>query len=217
LRAGAAIAATLVVALLVIVLSSSDRRLADTNARVLESGVQLRLLPGERRCQRQDVPADAGTVALFAYPFVFKGGPLEVTVIEDGRALTQGRTPTPLPAGPMVFDLEPALEAEVPDARVCIANRGVTPIELDGNQTPPGGSSLSRLFVGQQLPPDDVRVDLFRRGSESWWSVAPAIANRFGLRKASFFGAWTMWAVFVLVGLTWVAGVRLLLRELRGR
>ena len=217
MRAGAAIAATLVVALLVIVLSSSDRRLADTNARVRESGVALRLLAGKRRCQRQEVPAGAGAVRLFADPFVFKSGPLEVTVFKDGRPLARARAPAPSPAGPVVLSLEPALEAEVPDARVCIANRGVTPVELDGNVTPPGGSSLSRLFVGQPLPPDDIRVDLLRPGRESWWSFAPAVADRLGLRKASFFGAWTMWAVFVLVGLTWAAGLLLLRREAAGR
>jgi len=205
-----------VVALLVIVLSSSDRRLADTNARVRESGVALRLLAGKRRCQRQEVPAGAGAVRLFADPFV-KSGPLEVTVFKDGRPLARARAPAPSPAGPVVLSLEPALEAEVPDARVCIANRGVTPIELDGNQTPPGGSSLNVLFAGQQLLPDDIRVDFLRRGSESWWSVAPAVADRLGLRKASLFGAWTMWAVFVLVGLTWAAGLLLLRREAAGR
>ena len=217
MRAGAAIAATLVVALLVIVLSSSERRLADTNARVSESGVQLRLLVGKRRCQRQDVPADAAAVRLFADPFVFTGGPLEVTVEKDGRAVTRGRVPSTSGEGPVEFTLEPAIEDEAPGARVCIANRGVTPIELDGNQTPPGGSSLNVLFAGQQLLPDDIRIDFLRRGSESWWSVAPAVADRFGLRKASFFGAWTMWAVFVLVGLTWVAGLLLLRREASSR
>ncbi len=214
MRAGAAIAATLVVALLVVVLSASDRRRAGTNAFVRESGVALRLLPGERRCQRQDVPADAAAVRLFADPFVFKGGPLEVTVAKGGRPLSRGRLAS-ASEGPTELRLEPATEAESLGARVCTANRGVTPIELDGNQTPPGGSSLSVLFVGQELAPDDVRVDFLRSGSESWWSFAPAVADRFGLRKASFFGAWTMWAVFALVGLTWVAGLVLLRREAR--
>jgi len=215
--AGAATAAALVVALLVIVLSSSERRLADTNARVVDSGVQLRLLVGKRRCQRQDVPADAAAVRVFAHPFVFRSGPLEVTVAKNGRSLTRGRAPAPSPDGPVVVGLEPALGAEVLDARVCIANRGSTPVELDGNVTPPGGSSLARLFVGQPLAPDDVRVDVLRSGSEPWWSLAPVLAQRLALRKASFFGAWTMWAVFALVGLTWVAGLLLLRRELGGR
>ncbi len=216
MRAGAAIAAALVVAVLVIVLSSSDARRAGTNAFVRESGVALRLLPGERRCQRQDVPADAAALRLFADPFVFKGGPLQITVTDGGRPVSRGRT-TSVGEGPVELALAPAPGAEVLSARVCIANRGVTPIELDGNQTPPGGTSLDVVFRGQQLAPDDVRVDFLRRGSESWWSFAPAIADRFGLRKASFFGSWTMWAVFVLVALTWVAGLLLLRREARVR
>ena len=213
MRAGAAIAATLVVAVLVIVLSSSGRRLADTNARVNVSGVQLRLLAGERRCQTQDVPSGAGVVRLFSGPFV---GPLEVTIVKDGRPVSSGRAASASAEGPVEISLEP-LEAEIPDARVCIANRGVAPIELAGNQTPLGGSSISPLFIGERLPPDDVRADFLRRGSESWWSLAPVVADRFGLRKASFFGAWTMWAVFLLVGLTWIAGLLLLRREASSR
>ncbi|MBA3306701.1 MAG: hypothetical protein H0U25_12370 [Thermoleophilaceae bacterium] len=201
------------VAVLVIVLSSSGRRLADTNARVNVSGVQLRLLAGERRCQTQDVPSGAGVVRLFSGPFV---GPLEVTIVKDGRPVSSGRAASASAEGPVEISLEP-LEAEIPDARVCIANRGVAPIELAGNQTPLGGSSISPQFIGERLPTDDVRADFLRRGSESWWSLAPVVADRFGLRKASFFGAWTMWAVFLLVGLTWIAGLLLLRREASSR
>jgi len=212
-RIGAAIAATLVVALLAIVLSSSDQRRAGTNAYVRESGVQLRLVVGERRCQRQDVPADAAGAMMFADPFVFASGPLDVTIEKAGRVLSSGRTAAPVDAGPVELDLAPALKDEAPGARVCVANRGVTPIELDGNQTPPKGSFISDLTVGQVDPADDVRVDFLRRGNESWWSVAAAVAGRFGLRKASFFGDWTMWAVFILVGASWVAVLLLLRRE----
>jgi len=204
------------VALLVIVLSSSDRRRAGTNAFVSESGVQLWLGVGERRCQSQDVPAVASAVRLFADPFVFTGGPLEVTVTRGGRPLSRGLAPVSA-GGPVELSLEPAPAAEVPGARVCVVNRGSTPIELDGNRTPPSTSFLSELVVGERLPPDDVRVDFLRPGTESWWRFAPAVADRFGLRKASFFGTWTMWAVFGLVGLTWVAGLLLLRRQSRPR
>ena len=96
------------------------------------------------------------------------------------------------------------------EARVCVVNRGASPVELDGNQT-----AASAGFIS--APPGDIRVDFLGRGSESWWSFAPAVADRFGLRKASFFGDWTMWAVFLLVGLTWVAGLLLLRREAGSR
>ncbi len=213
MRAGAAIAATLVVALLVIVLSSNDRRLADTNARVNVSGVALRLPAGERRCQTQDVPPGAGMVRLFVDPFA---GPLEVTIFKDGRPVSSGRAASASVEGPVEISLEP-LEDEIADARVCMANRGAAPIALAGNQTPVGGSSVSPLFIGEKLPPEDVRADFLRRESESWWSFAPAVADRFGLRKASFFGAWTMWAVLLVAGLTWVAGLLLLRREASSR
>lgn len=215
MRAGALIAATLVVALLAIVLSSSEHRLAATNAEVRRSGVQLRLLVGARRCQTQDVPADADAVRLFLDPFVFSSGPLEVTVAKGGRIVTRGQAASASPAGPLVFGLGPALDGEVLAARVCVANVGATPVELDGNRTPPGGSALSDLFAGEELAPDDIRLDFLRSGKESWWAFAPTLAERVGLRKASFFGTWTMWAALGLVGLTWVAGLLLLGREAR--
>jgi len=212
-RAGAAIAATLIVALLVIVLSEGDRRRASTNAFIRESGVQVRLEVGERRCQPQDVGSQAAGARVYAYPFVFESGPLEITVVSRGRVISRGRTPGTFGEGPVEIPLQRLVEEERPGASVCVNNRGVTPVELDGNQTPPRGSFISDLTAGQVDPTDDVRVDFLRPGSESWWSFAPAVAERFGLRKASFFGDWTMWAVFALVAATWLIALLLLRRE----
>lgn len=52
----------LVLALLLIVLSQSDTRLAATHAQVKVSGVAVGLYPGPRRCQRQDIPERAASV-----------------------------------------------------------------------------------------------------------------------------------------------------------
>ncbi len=214
MRAAAAVAAALVAAVVVLVLSQSEQRLADTNARVLESGVKLRIKAGKRRCQKQDVPAGAAVARVSVDPSPHMSGPLAVAVEKDGRPVSRGET-VGFGGKPVDLGLEPKLKKEIIDARVCLVNPGTIPIALDGNLTPPTDSTLRPLFDGQQVPPDDVRVDFLREGSESWWSLAPVVADRLALRKASFFGAWTMWAVFALVALTWVAGLLLLLREAR--
>jgi hypothetical protein len=54
-----------------------------------------------------------------------------------------------------------------------------------------------------------------REHRESWWQLLPTLVDRFGLGKASLIGDWTLPTVAVLFLGTWVAVVRLLLRELR--
>jgi hypothetical protein len=62
--------------------------------------------------------------------------------------------------------------------------------------------------------PGRISLLYLRAGSETWWQLLPTLARRFGLGKASFFGAWTLpLAALLLLGV-WVSAVRLLLREL---
>lgn len=213
--AGVALGAAVVLGLLVVVLSGSRQRDAGTNAQVQASGVALRLARGERRCQRQDVPAGTASLRFFAKPFLSSGGPLDVTLFERGRPLTKGVLYLVRGDKPAVVRLDRPLTREVPGLRLCIKNSGLTSIDLAGDRTPV--STFITPPVGVQQTPDDVRVDFVRRGSESWWALAPVIAKRFFLEKASFFGPWTMWAVFVLVGLNCIAALFVLARELRPR
>jgi hypothetical protein len=213
-RAGVALGAAVVLGLLMIVLSDSQQRLAGTNTRVQASGGTLRFAAGKRRCQRQDAPAGAASVRFYAQPFVLTGGPLDVTLFEGGRLLTKGVVLVARADVPAVAKLDRPLKREVPGLRLCIANSGLTPIDLRGDRTSPADTFIN---TGGQGTPDDVRVDFLRPGSESWWDVAPAVARRFGLEKASFFGSWTMWAVFVLIALNGIGALFLLARESRPR
>jgi hypothetical protein len=74
-------------------------------------------------------------------------------------------------------------------------------------------SSTTEVVDGRQQP---ARISLvyLRARSESWWQLLPTLTRRFGLGKASFFGAWTLpLAALLLLGV-WVSAFRLLLREL---
>lgn len=97
------------------------------------------------------------------------------------------------------------------DARVCLVNRGPTPVELAGDRTPVLGSPAN---LGRQLFGDDVRVVFLRPEEESWWQLAPRVADRFGLNKAPIIGSWTLWGLLALFGVMWMVAFRLVARSL---
>jgi len=210
LRIAVAVGAALVLGLLAIVLLQSQPRLSGSNAKVRTSGVALVIEPGGRRCHRQDVPADTRAVRLFASPVWVGAGPLTVAISDRGRRLAQGRAASILEESVLRLPLDRALERDLWPARVCISNDGATPAAFAGDRTPVFESPTN---PGSELLDDDVRVDLLRPGRESWVDLASSIDNRFALGKASFFGPWTIWAVLVLVVLTWIAALRFLWRQ----
>lgn len=93
----------------------------------------------------------------------------------------------------------------------CLAVGRTEPIVLGGEGVPVSPSS--ERVDGK---PQAGRISLlyFRKGSESWWQLLPVLDERFGLGKASFFGAWLLpVAALALLGV-WVATIRLLARQL---
>jgi hypothetical protein len=95
--------------------------------------------------------------------------------------------------------------------RACLRIGGSSSVLLGGEGVPV--SSTTEVVDGRQRP---ARISLLykRAGSESWWQLLPTLTRRFGLGKASFFGAWTLpLAALLLLGV-WVSAFRLLLREL---
>jgi len=208
LRVAVAVGAALVLGLLAIVLLQSEQRLSGSNTKVKASGVALTIQPGGRRCHRQDVPANTRAARLYASPAWVGAGPFTVAILSRGRRLAQGRAGPILEEAVLRLPLDRDLGRDLSPARVCVVNDGATPATFAGDSTPlsnPGGGRLD----------DDVRVDLLRPGRESWLDLASTIDDRFGFGKASFFGAWTVWAVLGLVMLTWIATLRLLFRQVR--
>ena len=91
------------------------------------------------------------------------------------------------------------------DATVCLRNSGAARVQFAGNLTPQ---------AGVKLPGKDViRYDWLFGGKPTWWDVAPKIATRFAVVKASFVGSWTFWAVFGVLALVWASAIAVLLRR----
>jgi len=67
-----------------------------------------------------------------------------------------------------------------------------------------------------QSEPVAVRLEWYGGTPQSWLEIAPVVARRMGLFKASFLGAWMLWAVLVLVVATGTAAMVLVRRAARG-
>jgi hypothetical protein len=200
----------LVVGALVVVLSKSEQRLAGTNAQVRVSGNDV-VFPGRKAsCQPEGLPQDTTAVRVFAGVPKGSAGPMDLVIKKNGRTIATGRFDELQDGLPATTRLSPFVSREVTSVEVCFRNRGRSTIRLAGDRTPvrfSGSNPFGFLFA------DEPRVDYLRAGEESWWSLAGVVADRFGRGKTSFFGSWTMWAVFALVGATWAAALVLLLRK----
>jgi hypothetical protein len=221
MRVPLAIAAALAIVLggAAVTLSQRAARLTGSNAVVERSGVSL-AVPGRRgtRCQdNEHVPADTGRLRLFLNTIDRAAGPLEVTLATGGRpgvpprVVARATLPYPFRTGSHELAVTPRFATGLDGARVCFVNRGRSAIALSGNRTAVLGSGANPY---RQHLADDPRVDYLYPEPRSWWAIAGTIAKRFGLVKTSFFGTWTMWAVFAALALLWIAVVALLLRVL---
>jgi hypothetical protein len=199
----------LVVGSLVAVLSQREQRLADSNAQVQVSGSEVILRAGDRNCQPDEIPRDAAQIRVFTGIRRGIGGPLDIVIKKGERQIARGRFGQVEDGLPATADLVPSTSDDVTDGEVCLVNRGNTTIRLAGDRTPIRFSGSNPWGIVQA---DEPRVDFLRSGSESWWSIAGVVAERFGLVKTSFFGSWTMWVVFAIIATTWIAAVVLLLR-----
>lgn len=213
--AGPVIVATLVAVLaaFVVVMSRSEPRLAGSNTEVAVSGIALALPAHGRLCQGGEVvPADAAAVRVFtsatsrlepAFTIAFAApGQPQRTADFDPHAGAGPRTAPLAPRGP-----------ELDGASACLTNRSSTTINLAGNRTP--GNPGLKVIPGRGA--DGVRIDYLRRGRESGWQLAGVVARRFALLKASFFGAWTLWALAAVLAAVWAAAIFVALRAQRIR
>ena len=221
MRVPLAIAAALAIVLVgaAVTLSQRAPRLTGSNATVERSGVSLGVPGGGGiRCQdNENVPADTGRLRLFMNTIDRAAGPIEVTLATGGRpgvpprVVARATLRYPLRTGSYGVTVAPRIATGLDGARVCFVNRGRSAIALSGNRTAVLRSGANPY--GLHLA-DDARVDYLYPESRSWWTMDGTIAERFGLVKTSFFGTWTMCALFAVLALLWIGVVVLLLRVL---
>jgi hypothetical protein len=206
-----------VCAAVVVTLSQRAPRLTGSNAAVELSGLAVYVQGNGVRCQYgQRVPAGTGAIRVYGKALRPPDGPLVVTVARGGRegvpprVVASATLPRPLSTLSTDAPLRPQIRHDIADAQVCLRNRGRQSIEVSGTITPilGGGANPYKAHL-----PDDARTDYLRGGDESWWSASGAVAGRFGLMQTSFFGRWTMWAVFGVLALLWAAAVLVLIRN----
>ena len=192
LLAGAAILAVL----FAIALSDSRLKLAGS-AEVLLVGVAARVAPGERACLLNTrLPADTGNLGLRAGSGGRPGPPLAAEVLRGPQVLHRGAIPGGWRDGGVAIPVA-GIEAPLEGVDVCVINTGTTPVTLDGDPVAPPGAQIA--------------VAPLRSERESWWAVAPRVAERMGYGKSEWLGSWTFWAVGLLVLAAWAAGVRAVL------
>jgi hypothetical protein len=201
-----------------ITLSLRAPREQGSNTTVELSGLTVAVPGHGRRCQYSErVPGGTRALRIFASAVAPPDGPLEVTVARPGRrgvpplVVASARLPFGLRRPSASAPLRPAVRRDLYNAQVCLYNRGRQAVQAAGNLTPflGGGANPFSLHL-----PDQARVDYMRGGRESWWSVSSAVADRFGLMQTSFFGAWTIWAMFAALAGLWAATIVLLVRNL---
>jgi hypothetical protein len=204
-----------------IALSLRAPREQGSNTRVELSGLAVSIPGHGKRCQYgEHVPGGTHALRIFASAVRPPDGPLDVTVARPGRrgvpphVVASARLPFGLSSLSTRAPLRPAVRRNLSDAQVCLYNRGRQAVQAAGNLTPILGSGANPN--GERLP-DEARIDYMRAGKESWWSLSPTVAGRFGLMQTSFFGSWTMWAMFAALAGLWAATIVLLVRKLGRR
>ena len=219
----AAVTSMIFAALLVAVVTDPRPRLAATNSRVLASGVALDLLPAQERCEDgQFVPAETARLRVYAGSQSGAGEPLRLSIADaDSGEVVAGRdVDGGYPLGALDVPVDPP-GRDIHNGEVCIENLGSDAMAFAGHRTAMGAAVPSDGVPGGdvRLPPvagpqdEEVRIDLFRRGEESLWALAPEVARRFALFKPAFAGAWLMWAVLAVAGAAVTAAVLVAARE----
>jgi hypothetical protein len=192
--------------------------LAASNSRVLISGLALEVPAGQQLCQNHDwVPGDARSVRLFAGGVPTSGGPpLQIQFQGVGGTPTYSvDVPAGYPSGPLEVPIDPS--ATIDPAVMCIRNLGTDgSVFFAGNLTEAPTLDVAAHLRGTPftmtqrdvtgaLRGDDVRADFFTDKSQSFFSEAATIAERFALYKPSFAGDNLMYVV--LGGFIVIAGV----------
>lgn len=209
-------AGLIILVMLLTVLTGSRPRLAGTNTRVLVSSLDLKVQPGEERCQSGEfLPRKASRLRLFVSTVGRPTGPpLDISMRDPaGQLASSVHIPGGYRSG--------VLEARIPQQRhdvgpgtFCLRNAGAAPAAFAGNFT---GINPGAFNPAELKPPsgEGIRVDYFREGRESWLELAPDIAHRFAQFRPSFFGSWTMWVILAGVLLLYGAAAELQCRSSR--
>lgn len=203
-RIAIALGVALVAGTLAVVLSSARPRLASSNSEypIVRA---LRLPVGTQRCSGDLVTSGAASMLIWAGT----DGPLtrlDVSAGAHGRVAPVRRVYVGRPMRPRALPLG----LRTPRgglAVVCVRNAGPAAAVVGSAAAP---NWTSRRSTGARPP--GMRVDVYRRGSESGFEIAGVAVARAGLLKSVLIAPWVVWAMLGAVLLAAVAAVRLVVR-----
>lgn len=203
------IALTLVGVAVAVTLSQAKPRLAGTS--FVAQGTFVVLPPHATACQRNVWLADDAAAAQLLVGTY--GQPLPALALTftgpDGTVLAHGARAAGGADGPVTVRFTGGAVDGNRVATACVRNGGAHRIALGGAvANPDAAARVAGRPVGGV-----VGFRYFRAGRESWWSLAPTLAQRFGLGKARVLGTWTLPLLALMLAGLWVVVVRLLLRE----
>lgn len=201
----------LVVGALILDMSGSAPRIADTD-HLNPVGFFSSMLGGQELCQPQMLlPNDAQRVQVLIGTYGFPVPALAVRFVDSaGRVLSSGRIAAGSPQGKVTVPIAYPHGATA-NGSLCIRAGGRRKLVIAGDIVTPGPAADD---VQGAIEGGRMAVVYLRPGKESWWQLLPTLSRRMGFGKALFFGTWTLpVAALLLLGL-WIAVGRLLLREL---
>lgn len=206
-----AVALALVGAAVVVALSQRAPRLAGTSF-VLQRAFVAAVPPHGTACQPATYLADDSAAAqLLVQAYGRRPLALGVTFRDpDGVVVARGSVRSVAAgAGAVTVPFARVVGGNHANATGCVHDAGSEGFALSGDIA--GPTAAARV---QGRPTGGVvGFRYLRAGSESWWSLMPVVAQRFGLGKASAFGTWTLPALALVLAGLWIAAVRLLLRS----
>jgi len=208
-----AVALALVAGAVALALSQRAQRLAGTSF-VLQRAFVAAVPSGGTACQPATWLAGGSAAAqVVVSPYGRRPLALSVSFRDPDGALAARGSVRGVPArgGAVTVPFARVVRGDHPNATACVRDDGADGLALSGDVASPGAAAR----VGGRATGGVVGFRYLRAGRESWWSLLPSLARRFGLGKASAFGTWTLPVLALVLAAVWVAAARLLLREAR--
>jgi hypothetical protein len=180
---------------------------ARTNG-VLEKGKLAETYSAARACQSGEV-LPAGTSAIRLALESGLGPRLSVAVLSGGRTLTRGAVGSGWISSTVTVPVRPVSRA-VSNVRVCFSfGRTGERVALIGS---PSSSTVAVKDNEGHALPGRIEIEYLRPGSDSWWSLAHAVARRMGLGRAPS-GGWIVLTLLAFMGTVVAISSWLVLRE----
>lgn len=204
-----AVAVLIVVGALVLDMSSHAPRLAGTD-HTSPVALSVTVPGGGVLCQPElDLPEDVGYVDIVLGTYGRPLPPLHIRFFgtRDQR-VAQGSLAQGGREGQVRIPLRESRNLRV--SRFCLSVGGRHSVALGGEAGAIGSGSA---IVNHHKQPGRISIVFMRPGRESWWDLLSVLAERFGVGKSPYFGAWTLPVVALLLLVVWAATLRLVLHE----